>query len=705
MCGNIGFTRKEMLVRPRHARALRPLKHLVRLIVLTAIGASLPAAFAESGQSELRASACPKVENPSRALRLHVRLLSVNVSVTPHVQPAEILGGELPEEYVDHDELPTATSAALHGAAESTVRSLDIDGDGRSDLVFGGRDGLSALVAFGLPGGRFRLGPRILFDHPMDFALARVLGGWEHACQRLLLPPVTPGEHFRLLGVHDLERGTSGIEHPARRAFAHSTITIVPDSTDPEYGFEEREIGGDRVFVRNTREAPPLIELEALRTPSVPQFVGLGSLPLTIDQAQFGLLIDVGQVRPVTTAASWNIDWDWIEHDVGSVQKAAGDFNGDGLTDLLWHSRGNRARGAWMMFALPDTPLTMPLPGVAESMKDRRILSVGDFDDSGRDSLLLGAGRSLELLRLEPRGVPAGRVQVTVDGHPTIPDEQGVMNVTIPAGETARFSIGGNGVRAQPDSFSVRSDAHISSLGIYVEVDSEADDGRVIDFGFHPQGPFVCTGFTPGYEPAFQTGESFVVKSWGRRFLCPSNTAAFESDDGAGLTCCRVPADMLLRGHDRYVERACPAGYLVTGVFVAPGDKEPYCRGCPWILRCGLVNRARYTLSEPVAGRLWGEGSKLSYGKRNIGPLDFPPGLREGFGRNDLLNWDTSGCIGPTLQSVLVAKGGGNCLDYRFATITRTAEGSAGSRPWSPLRECDRSPGTMNPIAGCPADP
>lgn len=104
----------------------------------------------------------------------------------------------------------------------------------------------------------------------------------------------------------------------------------------------------------------------------------------------------------------------------GSYQPLAGDFNGDGLSDVLWYGAGSRHDGLW--FGRPRGFAT-----TAVSIKGVYDPAVGDFDGDGFDDIIwYGPGSATDSIWWgRSSGWQIQRRQINVDATPIVGDFNG----------------------------------------------------------------------------------------------------------------------------------------------------------------------------------------------------------------------------------------------------------------------------------------
>ena len=219
----------------------------------------------------------------------------------------------------------------------------------------------------------------------------------------------------------------------------------------------------------------------------------------------------------------------------------AGDFDGDGVTDLVFNHLGltndvSVAFGQWSgVFEAPTVPVSHPLTSLAEGWANYQ-LAVADLDADGKDDLVwnwLGTGANRVYV-----GISKGDGTFTFSSTPALDDAQNgwqgyhlfTAHLTLPAqGSTFRpvsllwTNVPANVNRTYTGLFDPATqaitlkmyDAPITGWGAYLPGVGDIGGNGVDDlFWIRRNTPFVHTGFSDGaggftFGPGWSTGSDY----------------------------------------------------------------------------------------------------------------------------------------------------------------------------------------------------
>ncbi len=553
----------------------------------------------------------------------------------------------------------------------------DMDGDRRMDLVIVHREPPAVVVAVAEGPRHFRAGSLSLPAPEKSIGGAIIVPGMQGRLPVLALAPPQVGEPYQLVSLAHDTTDFAPANLPLRRYPAMTLITAQGGS--PQFVLVETDTSSWEAhswtfFPREGWRSRNL----GIGTPDT-FYHGIGVL--SISDLYHGVFIIQGRSIWALTGEPTLLG-SVMEPDV-PTDVAVGDFDGDGSSDVLTLGRGG-LRSAWLVRALPETPLQVPLPGFAEAIGDRRVIGAGDFDNDGADEVLLRDRRSLAIAKLRAESPGSGPVEVVVNGRPIAFDTEGRAQEQV-AGTTRTFEIRGPGWSRR---LTVPEGAQCTqSIGIYPEALPHAlSASRTL-------GLMPCVGFNAGYGK--------LDRRWGRTTSCPQGYAAIESDLKHS-SCCKLPDDALEKGSDRWVDGgACPPGTTMTGF---PDTEHPLppsaCPGCRQPVQCTAINISKYRLLPSQPGRMWGEGSRLARGVRHLSHSEAPPGIREAIGRQGWQQWDSWGCLGQPWGALMVARGP-TCEQSRFSQLVPLGVDEATVPPLFPFKNCRIQPDTFDPFADC----
>ena len=395
----------------------------------------------------------------------------------------------------------------------------------------------------------------------------------------------------------------------------------------------------------------------------------------------------------------------------GHVEKdlvVAGDFNGDGRTDILsyrgpglrwWIAFSNASYGIESAVAGLPVLRSTPTPMVSVDFDGDTVDDIGLFDAQThslqfyRANFSVGlAGVSLlrardgaVLAQSDTTGFFTGALEADKDAGALKPQKDGFEFI-----ETSKRSV-------DPDR---SEETSVRYFGLPTKTAARAAGlpvGQPVRLGPDANGPYVCLGYNPTSP-----------QKWGAPYgRCPDGYAFYSSLEHPGRvegpeyafasgTCCRLPARDILRADQVTASAACPDGYVAvgsTGTLIADRNNA---------LICQQINSDRYQLSEQRAGLYRGLGASLrAYGKV-LADEDIPEAIRPGVLRLSEGKMAIDGCVGDPPGSLLTAKAK-RCSNQRYRQLQY--RGLSGDPPaGTPVQMfpiCRSISGSLDPTAGC----
>lgn len=370
-----------------------------------------------------------------------------------------------------------------------------------------------------------------------------------------------------------------------------------------------------------------------------------------------------------------------------------GDLNGDQLVDMLAFGRG--IEGTWAILTGESTGIELAITSAPQLLgNDGARPHVGDFNGDGLSDILIAKRGGVALYEALPGPAAAADVSLTDHAEPATTDESGSIRLTVePRAAAVRISSRRDGTTtARTISASqIRSGRRLT---LHIPPREEFyDPGSNIRWGREPNGPFVCTAYNPyGLETR-----------WGRmRGTCAKGYAALEVDDDSdgSLLCCRLPASDILTSEHIWTDAdMCPPDMIVTGGVEFKGTLVPRLRRQ---IRCTRIDASRYTLGKPVPGTYWGIGTSSTASHLSRSANSMPVAIRGGVGRGDFGVWDSDGCIGSPPGAILVSNRADSCDETRFAVLLRRETNDRhATTPVQMFPSCLRPPNVFNPLSGC----
>lgn len=326
-----------------------------------------------------------------------------------------------------------------------------------------------------------------------------------------------------------------------------------------------------------------------------------------------------------------------------ATHMAAGDFDGDGLSDVLAVYPGS-LRWDLLRFGQRGTAISS-IPPILTNFAE---LTPGDINGDGIDDLvsvdtespsqlLLLLARSAPLLERKQTQIP---VAITREMRKLLTRTQ--IRAIL---EWAGSSLTDDQFARVPASWKEDN----SSLVIrFTRYRRHINSGTYTAPGWllperHP-GPFLCTGETATISQAFA-----------RQRTCPPDHYVTSMDDPGKnrligsphtwVNCCPLPAEDIVRHDDPKltVERECPENYIVTGLADSPSGPIGLAAD---LLVCSPLNTEKYQLSkENFNGIYWGFGASERQNPQRLDFRQLPFGLRVGIRRVGEANFDIDGCV------------------------------------------------------------
>lgn len=388
------------------------------------------------------------------------------------------------------------------------------------------------------------------------------------------------------------------------------------------------------------------------------------------------------------TGYEWRNDW---------KLRGRGDFNGDGLDDLLLE--GDQIKGWWVGLSDSTQVLLQPLRGLS---RGRKAVTTGDFDGDGLADLvsLTGEGSPMLWFAFAIRGVGEPGVTISASGGAKVTtDGQGEFNISVGSDETLKPEKLGF-VFSQSELAMRYRFGRVRRRADFIATDIAGGDGvigRAVVLGRSSgPGPYACIGYNP---------ES--PQSWGEMGgRCHPGYAYFSFRDlgredtssrriRAGGACCRLPADDILTGEVVETFERCPDGYVGIGGRI-PAVNENY-------LICGKVNTERYQLGPVSGGRYFGVGYSMWKERNRTEGSQIPIALRYALGRENYTNWTGEQCVGVPPGALVVGKRPGSCAAIEFRELQyvgRAGDPSQGT-PVKMVPDCERIENEFDPLSGC----
>ena len=368
------------------------------------------------------------------------------------------------------------------------------------------------------------------------------------------------------------------------------------------------------------------------------------------------------------------------------------DLNGDSLSDMVVPSKG--AQGTWIVLAYGDYRLLFPNLSLTRATQEETIHGVGDFDGDGKDDLLLIHENSLQVISQKPTAViPFQRIQVGKDLHQS--DDQGKILLSLDSLETLNIVVSKTELGVSTPSISRRVDSRLfRPVNILFDPFPSEERGALVRAPNLPtQGPYLCATVNRGGEPNHP---------FGRTLECPKNFAFLELDDSgppSSGTCCRLPADDILGSESFWTVRTCPENTVLTALRKRE-KQEHQGDSIQFDIRCTTINTARYSLSSPYPGYLFGEGGSLSIVPEEIDRSRIPLAYRRAFGSILEGSLDIDGCLGQPWGALLTAIKGKDCKTLEFrALLEKDANGKL--TPVQMYPDCKTLSDPYDPSRGC----
>ncbi len=395
-----------------------------------------------------------------------------------------------------------------------------------------------------------------------------------------------------------------------------------------------------------------------------------------------------------------------------------GDFNGDGLADIVVY--GSVIGDAWIAISLGNFALERPFPWPFPPQVERSSIAAGDFNGDGIDDLVMAQPQNGSTLVTFAIASPSavGSFPETIDGEELLPlpanegdtPRKFTVELTPEAPEqricglrpgSYRVQIHGAGPLSYHRFIELPShrDLSVATLGSAPSADPSEHGG--LGLGTDRPGPYVCTGYLPFATPGWP--------KWGvTRTACPTGFAYYGTEEGTMpsahdsfllAACCPLPANDVLLDDTITAPEACPDGYVITGAAYSVELELSK----PVDVRCTKVNSTRYLLGPPRRAKYYGNGYSGRAQAERLGNLDVPLAIRTALSRTNYATWDLEGCLGDPPGALLVKKGGRRCYDWSYRQLQYA--GSPGDPPrGTPVvmfPECGELANVFDPGAGC----
>ncbi len=378
-------------------------------------------------------------------------------------------------------------------------------------------------------------------------------------------------------------------------------------------------------------------------------------------------------------------------------QVHTGDFDGDGRDDLLL-TVPDSPNLWWVAFSNGKEFYPRPLPAgsVGKPQPEERIFT-GDFDGDGLFDILRRreGNDSASFISLSRISRPRAGVSVRFAGETVRTKDDGSFEFAVPRNDDGVVEIADPDFQYFRTSIPVVQKRHtwrfVSFLGLPAE--KQTVGAPMSRFG-DVSGPYVCLGFNPGDDslpPSFHTGLN-----------CAENYAPYAVERGMGnlLSCCRLPSDDVLTKETVLKKQPiCPPDFVLTGgLIVHTGDS-----GSDPMFRCTRINTNRYRLGAPRGAELLGESSTMWNADRRYVRTELPLAIRFGINRQSVLRWGKNGCIGQPIGSLLTGVDGKECSSKVFRELQYAgAEGDPGAgTPVKMFPDCASLAEVNDPNSGC----
>lgn len=382
------------------------------------------------------------------------------------------------------------------------------------------------------------------------------------------------------------------------------------------------------------------------------------------------------------------------------------DFSGDGLDDFLLHSP-RPLLGWWLAESSRGLAIESPLKGIDSSTPLNAGAYAGDFDGDGLADLLqpLASGSGV-LVSFARVGLPLANAEISLDSVPLgKSDSMGAFEIPMATPGrhelTASFEdISGEKKRASRIIETRADRAHRVYLQIPRPNAGDQFVGQALSRGSDRPGPYICLGYTP--RQAFQkwglvSGEC----PEGYAFLSAERQKISANEYGPILgSCCRLPASDILTAERVEVEATCPDGFVANG---ARNSALPNRLEKPRLV-CARVNTKRYRLGSKTSGVFWG----ISLALQNRAPMflreQIPLAIRYGLERFDYGTWENRGCLGKPWGSLVVTLGGEDCVESSYRELQYTGAYSGDPESGTPVKmypDCSEIENIFDPTSGC----
>ncbi len=259
----------------------------------------------------------------------------------------------------------------------------------------------------------------------------------------------------------------------------------------------------------------------------------------------------MANIPGVEDAQSTGVVFAQLSERVGWGRDVIADFNGDMRDDVIVAPDGPTV--AWILIATGQTAVEQPLPpGLRFSPR----AFAGDFNGDGLADVL-DPGQDGFTLYQSIAGAGISGATVECGSTTTRTDDHGRFRLAAESG--GRCSVTAPGRVFVRDWLPVTvAAAHHRPLSFAARPAAPDHPAAAVTFGTAGPGPYVCTGYVPGPD---------VSGKWGRQLVCPRGYAFVEADDTTIVvgSCCRLPDDMLV-GIGNWLENDhCPPDHVITG--------------------------------------------------------------------------------------------------------------------------------------------
>ena len=400
--------------------------------------------------------------------------------------------------------------------------------------------------------------------------------------------------------------------------------------------------------------------------------------------------------------ASFNSGFSWPEIYFG-------DFNGDGKNDVL--ARGSGIAGWWIAHSNGKTGLEEPVYIALSEIENAQFGVAGDFNGDGFTELLRCARSANPICQAAQAQTGAAVAGVTVtagNGTSVQTDSNGAFAISFASGNPLVITPTKPGYQFSAAERTFRAFETKSFRSNFIAVSDEelrAQPGRTVHIVPVPPGPKVCVGYFP-YAEGRETKWSPQER------LCPSNFIWVATDDNFPNNrvprkefergyCCPLPAEDILLPETVGAKQMCPDNTVVVGL-----THENDCDTCKEELRCAPINQDRYTLGPQSEGVYYGQGASSRFSGRVIPTSEIPAAIRIGIARMHYDERDVDGCIGDPPASAYIGNSGhGRCDSHLFRQLRysgRDGDPIAGT-PVQMFPDCSTIADPYDPLTGCNA--